>query len=129
MDTEDKIVLPSARADNEEQQRKAQEDLQANVVAAMREDFGRCFGTDHGKRVLAWMCERAGYNKSKVAIGKGGIDKDMSVFLAQEEAFYLEIRKHIPINILMEIEYGGIKPSGSIDNAELNKHSGKRKRT
>lgn len=117
----DREKLPSeraeARADHEAKLRK----LAGQRTAMMREDFGRTFGTEHGKRVLAFICQRSGYNKSKIAARvDGGINTDMTVFLAQEETFYLELRKHIPIDVLKQVEYGDqIQPSGTLIDADV----------
>lgn len=96
--------------------------LAEQKTAMLREDFGRTFQTEHGKRVLAWMFERSGYGKSKVALATdGGVNKDMTVFLAQEETFYIEIRKHVPVAVLAQVEYGAVKPSGIITEAKKKK--------
>lgn len=113
-------LLPSEKAEAKSDAEIRLKQLAAQRTAMLREDFGRTFGTEHGKRVLAFICQRAGYNKSKVAaMVDGAVNKDMTVFLAQEETFYLEIRKHIPIDILKQVEYGDqIKPSGTIEETQ-----------
>lgn len=122
MDTEERGALPSQRAEHDDKERKAQAELHEDIRAAMREDFGRTFGTECGKRVLAWLFDRCGWDKSTVALNpQTGIDKEMSLYLAQERNVYGDVRKHVPINILQEVEYGGIKPSGWIDNDDINK--------
>lgn len=113
-------MLPSERGEAKAAAETKLKQISSQRTAMLREDFGRTFGTAHGKRVLAFICQRAGYNKSKVAaLVDGSVNKDMTVFLAQEETFYLEIRKHIPIDILKQVEYGDqVKPSGTIENTE-----------
>lgn len=109
-------MLPSERAEAKTEEEARLKELGLRRIAALREDFGRTFQTEHGKRVLAWIWERSGYSKSKVSASKvnGSVDKDMTAFLAQEETFYLEIRKHISIEVLKQVEYGQISPAGTI---------------
>lgn len=109
---------PSEHADAKASALATQKEIEANRTAAMREDFGLTFQTEHGKRVLAYIFERSGYGKSKVALGANRtVDKDMTTFLAQEEAFYIDIRKYISIEVLAQVEYGKVKPSGTIPDA------------
>ena len=116
MENERRALLPSERADAEAKAKRELE-LRARARAEMMyEDFTRTFQTAHGKRVLKWLQERSGHNKIILsANGKDGtIDTMLTTFAAMELNLYLEVRKHLPPQLLMEIEYGHIEPSGTI---------------
>lgn len=118
---------PSEQADKKLEVEAALRKKAQDRVAMLREDFGKTFQTEHGKRVLAWFYDRSGYGKSKVSAAQdGSINRDMTIFLAQEETFYLEIRKHIPITVLQQVEYGQIKPSGTIEEPTKTKPTKKK---
>ena len=81
----------------------------------LREDFTKTFQTEHGKRVLAWLFERCGYNKPKLAAtAQGVIDETLTTHNAMEENLYIAIRKYIAVDVLIQVEYETIKPSGTI---------------
>lgn len=122
-------LLPSEKGEVKAAEEARLRQIAEKRISMMREDFGRTFQTEHGKRVLAYICQRSGFTKSKVsALQDGSVNKDMTVFLAQEETFYLDIRKYIPIEVLKQVEYGdNIKPSGTLDNTETKKKPTKKK--
>ena len=94
----------------------------------MREDFGRTFQTEHGKRVLAWIMERSGFGKPILSANQDGkIDPNATTFSAMELNFYLAIRRYVSTDILKQIEYGDIKPSGTIDEDLNAKPTSKKK--
>lgn len=126
----DKSLPPSERAEKQEKQQKEREALAAQKLGAMREDFTKTFQTAHGKRVLAWIFERAGFGKVILSANArtGEFDQMATMFAAMELNFYLEMRKHIDIATLQEVEYGRVKPTGFIapddsDNTSQNKRS------
>ena len=108
-------LLPSAKAEA-----KAKAELEAREraearAASLRHDFTMTFQTEAGKRVLAWLRQRCGHNKIILSATKEGtIDPMMTTFAAMELNLYLEIRKHLPPQLLMEIEYEYIDPSGTV---------------
>ena len=90
----------------------------------MREDFALTFQTEHGRRVLAWMMERSGYAKSILSADRQGtVDPMATTFAAMELNFYLAMRRFIPIDVLQSVEYGQIKPSGTIEQTAPRKTS------
>lgn len=109
-------MLPSERADAEAQAEKEIRERAEARASSLRHDFTRTFQTETGKRVLAWLHERCGHNKIILSANTkdGTIDPMMTTFAAMELNLYLEIRKHLPPQLLMEIEYGHTDPSGTI---------------
>lgn len=96
----------------------------------MHQDFTRTFRTESGKRVLQWLRQRCGHNKIILSANaqNGTIDQMMTTFAAMELNLYLEIRKHLPTDILKEIENDrSIEPSGSL--ADDDTGSGTSRRT
>lgn len=118
-ENDQRTMLPSERAEKIAEAQQHNKEIAGRRTSMLREDFGRTFQTEHGKRVLAWMFERSGYGKSKVAMSRAGVDKDMTLFLAQEETFYIEVRKHIPVDVLAQVEYGKVRPSGTIEDNDV----------
>lgn len=120
---------PSERAAAQADAEAKQKAISARRIALLREDFGRTFQTEHGKRVLAWLFDRCGYDKPKLAANAQGIiDETITTHNAMEEGLYIAIRKFIPVEVLQQIEYGFVKPSGSIETEEnVKKKSTKKK--
>lgn len=117
--TKDKTILPSERADAQNEAIKKAEDLAERRLAMLREDFGKTFQTQHGMRVLAWIMERSGFGKIILsAENSGKLDPSATMYAAMELNFYLAIRKNVNVDILSRIEYGEIKPSGFFDPDE-----------
>lgn len=114
MNTRD--MLPSERAAAEAEQAAKAKNILETRQSMMREDFTKTFQTEHGKRVLAWLFERCGYDKSKLgATTQGVLDGNLTIHNAMEETLYIAIRKFISIDVLQQIEYGQVKPSGTIE--------------
>lgn len=112
-------LLPSERADAEAQAENKLKELAASQAAMLREDFTRTFQTEHGKRVLAWLAERCGWGVPPLSVDTHkNIDPLRTTHNAMELSLYLAIRKYISIDVLHDVEYGFIKPSGTIDNTE-----------
>lgn len=110
---------PSERAEAEAQAEQKLKELAASQASMLREDFTRTFQTEHGKRVLAWLAERCGWGVPPLSVDTHkNIDPLRTTHNAMELSLYLAIRKYISIDVLQEIEYGFIKPSGTIDNTE-----------
>lgn len=122
MDTtnnEERILTPSERAQKQAETESERQRISAQREAALREDFTRTFQTESGKRVLAWFKERTGFGLPSLAADKeGNIDPLKTTFNAMELNLYIAVRRYIPTNILMEVEYGHIRPSGSIDRVD-----------
>jgi len=111
----DRALPPSEAAEAKAKLLASQKSVSAKIEALMKEDFGRTFQTDHGKRVLSWLAKRAGWGRPPLAAGPDGkINQEFTVHNAMELSIYLEIRKHIPIAVLQEVEYGFIQPSGTL---------------
>ena len=112
-------MLPSQREDaQKEADAKARQIKQAQH-AQMREDFTKTFQTQHGQRVLAWFFDRCGYDKPKLGANMQGlIDKEITTHNAMEEALYIAMRKYIAVDVLQQIEYGFVKPSGVIESTD-----------
>ena len=121
-------MLPSERADF-----KAEEAAKAKNLAGLRgdllrEDFTKTFQTEHGKRVLAYIAQRCGWRRPPLAANAQGIiDEKITTHNAMEISFYLHITQFISIDILSQVEYGKIKPSGTIDETVLSKRKTKTK--
>ena len=109
-------LLPSERAEAKAELEAKAQNLQKQRISLLREDFGRTFQTEHGKRVLAWLFERCGYDKPKLgANAQGIIDAELTLHNAMEENLYIAVRRFIPVDVLQQVEYGQIKPSGTIE--------------
>jgi len=115
-------MLPSEKGDAKTAADAKLKALVETRQAMMREDFGRTFQTEHGKRVLAWIAERCGWARPPLAANQQGIiDQQITTHNAMELSFYLAIRKFIHIEVLQQVEYGQVKPSGTIiDNEVVN---------
>ena len=120
-DDEDiRSLPPSERAEKRRlNERLAKEQAEARE-SMLRHDFGLTFQTDHGKRVLAWLAERCGWALPPLAANKNGeIDEKITTHNAMELSLYLAVRRFIPISVLQQVEYGQIKPSGTIEEPEV----------
>ena len=116
--TEDDLdKLPSRRAEIQGKTLKEKKEKSREAEEMMRHDFAMTFGTETGQRVLAWMMERSDFGKVILAADKNNcVDPMATTYNAMELNWYLAIRKHIPIDILTRVEYGLVKPSGTIEN-------------
>lgn len=95
--------------------RKLREDAAAKrrkALAAEEKDLRRAFGvvfsTAEGQRVLDWLRVRCLHHETALAVTPGtlGIDTQLTLYRAMQQAVYLDMRKYIPKRALMEIEYG-----------------------
>lgn len=120
-------LRPSERADLDAVRAAEQQAIAAKRLSALRHDFTNTFKTDHGKRVLAWLMERSGFGKVILSADRktGSVDPMLTTFAAMELNTYTTIRQYIDPTILQEIEYGSIRPSGTITSSpnEPNKRS------
>lgn len=108
-------ALPSEKPDLIKDAKAFEKARADAVVSSLREDFGLTFQTDHGKRVLAWLAARCGWGKPPLAAdAQGHINAEFTIHNAMELSLYLKIREFIPIAVLQEVEYGFVKPSGTI---------------
>ena len=108
-------ALPSEKAVLKEEIKRDNAQMAKTVASMLREDFGKTFQTDHGKRVLSWLAARCGWGRPPLAADTSGhINAEFTVHNAMELGLYLKIREFIPISVLQEVEYGFIKPSGTI---------------
>lgn len=112
-------MLPSERtAKKQELEAQAREQAE-QVASSLREDFTLTFQTDHGKRVLAWLAQRCGWGLPPLAgTPTGGIDEKITTHNAMELSLYIAMRQHIQIEVLQQVEYGFIKPSGTVEGHE-----------
>ena len=116
---------------SEKAEAKAASDAQLQQIAQtridlLREDFGRTFQTEHGKRVLAYIAQRCGWRKPPLAANMQGIiDEKITTHNAMELSFYLHITQFISVDVLKQVEYGEVKPSGTV--AENTKPKPKKK--
>jgi len=99
-------LSPSERSDK---QREAEAEARARAEARasdMRHDFTRTFATKPGRRVLAWLKERCGFGQIILSADRqsGKIDPMLTTFAAMELNLYLEIRRHLPTELVQEIE-------------------------
>lgn len=116
---EDRILTPSERSEKQSQTEAERVRIIQARESALREDFTRTFQTESGKRVLAWFKERSGFAIPSLAADKeGNIDPLKTTFNAMELNMYLAIRRYIPTNILMEVEYGTIRASGTVERVD-----------
>lgn len=112
-------LLPSEKAEAKASAEALLRGMTEQKLSLLREDFGKTFQTEHGKRVLAWIMERAGFGKVILSADKGGaVDPLATTFAAMELNFYLEMRKYIAVDVLQQIEYGFIKPAGTAFHKE-----------
>jgi hypothetical protein len=113
-------ALPSERAENEDKVKKHLEDRANRINSMMREDFTKTFQTAHGKRVLAWIAQRAGFGKVILAADSTKkIDPMATTFAAMELNFYTKIREYLPVDVLSQVEYGLVKPAGTLEEKEV----------
>ena len=114
-------LLPSARAEADAQAKEQAMKRAEERSLSMRQDFTRTFRTESGKRVLAWLKDRAGFGKIILSADRqsGQIDPLLTTFAAMELNLYLEIRKHLPTELIQEIEdERRIQPSGHVNNPD-----------
>ncbi len=113
-------ALPSERQEAEDELKKKLSERSARASAMMREDFTKTFQTAHGLRILAWLKERAGFGKVILAAdNKSSIDPMLTTFAAMELNLYNKIREFLPVDVLSQVEYGFIKPTGTIEEKEV----------
>ena len=117
--TDNRELPPSERAELAEANKKKAAEIAQARESMIREDFGRTFQTEHGKRVLAYIMQRSGFGRVILsADSTQKVDPMATTFAAMELNFYLDIRRHIPVDTLQQIEYGFIKPSGTIEDED-----------
>lgn len=120
MTDENKPILPSEKAEQQAKDKKAFEELQQKEIDLLREDFTLTFQTAHGQRVLAWLRRRCGHNMPPLAAdADGNYDKEKTLHNALELSLYLAIRKYIPRDVLYNVEYDLVEPSGKISKEEF----------
>lgn len=76
----------------------------------LRFDFAITFGTPEGRRVLKWIIEQSGYQKSNIG-GNPALGMDVlqgTLYNASRQAMYLEMRQLIPHEILKQCEYENV---------------------
>jgi hypothetical protein len=118
-DEEIRSLPPSERPKAKQALEDRHKELQIAQAEMLREDFGRTFQTQHGKRVLAWLAERAGWGKPPLAADNSGlINEKHTTHNAMELSLYIKIRQFIPVDVLQQVEYGQIKPSGTIEDPD-----------
>jgi hypothetical protein len=128
MNDELRDLPPSERADKKAEIESKLKGVVEQRQAMLREDFGRTFQTEHGKRVLAYIADRCGWGKPPLAANSQGIiDEKITTHNAMELSLYMHIRKFIHIDVLQQVEYGDkVKPSGTItESAIANAKTGK----
>lgn len=109
-------LLPSQRPEYDRQVEAKRTQDNERRLESLKQDFGRVFATEEGKRVLSWLCNRCGFGRVILsATPDGKIDQTATTFAAMELNLYLEIRRHVPIEILKPVEFGEIKPSGTLE--------------
>ena len=76
----------------------------------LRFDFAITFGTAEGRRVLKWIIEQSGYQKSNVGGNPqlGMYVLQGTLYNASRQAIYLEMRQLIPAETLKSVEYENI---------------------
>ena len=112
-------LAPSERGLADQQAEAQMRERAENRAASMRQDFTKTFQTAHGRRVAAWLRKRCGHNQIILSADRqsGKLDPHMTLFAAMELNLYLEIRKHLPTELLQEIEDDRrIEPSGTISD-------------
>lgn len=77
---------------------------------SLRMDFALTFSTPEGRRVLKWIIQESGYQKSNVG-GNPQLGMDVlqgTLYNAARQSLYLEMRQLIPAETLKLIEYENI---------------------
>lgn len=77
----------------------------------LRFDMAITFGTAEGKRVLQWLINESGFNKSQVG-GNPALGMDVlqgTLYNSARASIYLELRQLIPAEILKQVEYENIE--------------------
>lgn len=89
------------------------EKMKAEGEAARKklaQDMGQTFATPEGLRVLAFLANLCGYQKTCVGANPMlGMDvKDGTLYNAAREGVYKELRQYIPRYILKKAEFGDV---------------------
>lgn len=109
-ESEDKPHIPthtqrSVAVDRDKQAKEFQ-----RKAKQLRFDFAITFGTPEGRRVLQWIIEQAGYQKSNIG-GNPTLGMDIlqgTMYNACRQSLYLEMRQLIPAETLKLVEYENI---------------------
>lgn len=95
----------SPSVDREKQSRESE-----RRAKQLRMDFAITFGSAEGRRVLKWLIEQSGYQKSNIG-GNPTLGMDIlqgTMYNASRQAIYLEMRQLIPAETLKMVEYENI---------------------
>lgn len=92
------------------EQKAAQEKKEKALVdrqAALRRDFNETFGTPSGRKVLRYLFEISGYEKSDVVADptSGQIFLETSLYNMAFRNFYRKIRSNVRVDILKDVEF------------------------
>jgi len=102
--------------DIQKAKRQDDEDRKAREIALLRKDLDDTFGTAHGRRVLRYLKDICGYQKSSVVADPQNGDPlgSGTIYNAARQNVYLTIRKYVnrEIKIAVEIDESD---SGSSD--------------
>lgn len=91
--------------------RQKQTEKLARQVKELRMAFAITFSTPEGHRVLRWIIEQAGYQRSNIG-GNPGLGMNVlqgTLYNSARQSVYLEMRQLIPATTLKLVEYEQVK--------------------
>ena len=100
-----KTELPSIKAEIKAAELKRIKAERLEADKKLRGHMQRTFGTADGLAVLKWIHDQCGHNQPVLGAANGQINSEITVYNAMRLGLYLEIRKHLTIKQLKEVEF------------------------
>lgn len=100
-----KSELPSLKAERKLIEKKELEQAKKKAEDKLRGHLVRTFKTTDGIETLRWLHDQCGFGKPILGADKDGLSEKITVYNAMRLNLYLELRKHLPFNVLKEVEY------------------------
>ena len=110
-ESEEKPHIPFTHLRSSAIDRDKQTKASENSAKQLRFDFAITFGTPEGRRVLRWLMEQSGYQKSNIG-GNPQLGMDVlqgTLYNSARQAIYLEMRQLIPAETLKQVEYENVQ--------------------
>ena len=107
----EKPFIPTHTQRSDATDKKEQQKIFDAKIKDLRMAFAMTFSTPDGKKVLRWIMQEAGYQKSQVG-GNPGIGMNVmegTLYNAARESLYIEIRSLVPTEILKQVEYQSVE--------------------
>lgn len=110
-ESEEKSHIPFTHLRSSSVDRDKQAKSFEKAAKQLRIDFAITFGTPEGRRVLKWVIEQSGYQKSNIG-GNPQLGMDVlqgTFYNSCRESLYLEMRQLIPAETLKSVEYENVQ--------------------